>query len=77
MLHRFRFKPSSSPYLAAMTAALFVVGPLGVRLGRRRVLFAGLVIFGAGSLMGTFASDLPIHVAPRSVQRLAAPRWLP
>jgi MFS family permease len=57
-------------YLAAMTAALCVVGPIGDRLGRRRVLIAGLAIFGAGSLLGAFAADLPVLIAARALQGL-------
>jgi MFS family permease len=57
-------------YLAAMTVALCVVGPIGDRFGRRRVLFAGLGIFGAGSLLGALAADLQVLIVARGLQGL-------
>jgi MFS family permease len=55
-------------YLVLSTAGLLVAGPLGDRLGRRRVLLAGFALFIVASLIGSMATTLPVLVAARAVQ---------
>jgi DHA1 family bicyclomycin/chloramphenicol resistance-like MFS transporter len=57
-----------SAYVLAFGLLQLVYGPLSDRLGRRRVLLAGLAVAGAGSLAAVFAPDLPTLVAARALQ---------
>ncbi len=57
-----------SAYVLAFGVLQLVYGPLSDRLGRRRVLLAGLAVAGAGSLAAMFAPDLPTLVAARALQ---------
>jgi DHA1 family bicyclomycin/chloramphenicol resistance-like MFS transporter len=59
-------------YLATMAALQLVGGPLADRFGRRRVVFAGLAIFLAGSLLATLAPDLAALTAGRALQAASA-----
>jgi EmrB/QacA subfamily drug resistance transporter len=55
-------------YLVVLASLLLLGGSLGDRFGRRRVLRAGLVVFGAGSLACSFASSVAMLVAFRMLQ---------
>ncbi len=44
-------------YLLLYAGLLLAAGTLGDRFGRRRALVVGLVIFGAGSILATFATS--------------------
>ncbi len=55
-------------YLVVLASLLLLGGSLGDRFGRRRVLRAGLVVFGAGSLACSFASSVPMLIAFRMLQ---------
>ena len=55
-------------YLVVLASLLLLGGSLGDRLGRRRVLRAGLVVFGAGSLACSFATSVTMLVAFRMLQ---------
>ncbi len=55
-------------YLVTTTAGLLIVGPLGDRVGRRRVLLAGIAIFVAAAAWGAAAPNLPALVAARALQ---------
>lgn len=59
-------------YLAALTAAVFVAGHLGDRLGLRPMLLAGLLVFAAGSLLCGVAPSLGLLVGARVVQGIGA-----
>ncbi len=55
-------------YLVLATAGLLVAGPLGDRLGRRRVLLGGFALFIVASLLGCAATTLPVLIAARALQ---------
>ncbi len=59
-------------YLLGMTATSVAVGDLGDRLGHRRVLLAGLALFGGAALAGACAPGLGVLVAARGVQGVGA-----
>ena len=59
-------------YLLAMTALVVVAGRLGDRLGRRRLLMAGLLLFTLASLLCAQAPSLEALVAARALQGLGA-----
>ena len=58
-------------YLIAMASLQPVAGKLGDRLGRRRLVLAGLVWFGLASLGAGLAPDLPLLIAFRIQQAVA------
>jgi EmrB/QacA subfamily drug resistance transporter len=55
-------------YLVVMAALLLLAGSLGDRLGRRKVLRTGLVLFGAGSLACSLSVNLPMLIGFRMLQ---------
>ncbi|PWC53494.1 MFS transporter [Azospirillum sp. TSO22-1] len=59
-------------YLLAVTTLIVGVGRLGDRIGRRRLLLAGLALFTAASALCGAASTLWLLVAARAVQGLGA-----
>jgi EmrB/QacA subfamily drug resistance transporter len=61
-----------SAYMIAVGAALIPAGRLGDLRGHRRVVVAGLVIFGGSSLVCGLASSYPLLIAFRSLQGLGA-----
>ena len=63
-------------YLLALGSLLLLGGALGDALGRRRVLVAGVVGFGAASALCAAAPD-GVLVACRSVQGVAAALLVP
>ncbi|WP_083966696.1 MFS transporter [Demequina globuliformis] len=67
----------SASYAVVLAAFLLTAGSLGDRLGRRRVLVAGIVLFLAGSLMAASAESAGNLIAGRLVQGLGATAILP
>lgn len=59
-------------YLLGSTTLLVVVGRLGDRIGRRRLLLAGIAVFTAASLLGGLAPTLPLLVVARAMQGIGA-----
>ena len=57
-----------SGYMLALAAFLIPAGRLGDLLGRKRVLLAGLVIFGGSSLAGGLAPSAEVVIAARVAQ---------
>ena len=64
-------------YTVALASLLLAGGALGDRLGHRRVVLRGLVIFGAASAGCALAPDAPALVAARAVQGIGAALLLP
>ncbi len=54
--------------IVAIAFSLLIYGPLSDRFGRRPLLILGLVLFLAGSLIGTFAPNSAVLVAGRTIQ---------
>ncbi|MFG1851245.1 MFS transporter [Actinomadura geliboluensis] len=64
-------------YLLVFAAVLLPAGLLGDRLGRKRLLLAGLAVFGAASLAGAFAGGTGGVIAARAFMGLGAAVVLP
>jgi EmrB/QacA subfamily drug resistance transporter len=64
-------------YLLVFTGLLLAAGSLGDRFGRRRMLFAGLGVFGLGSLMGALSSSSTELIAARAVMGVGAAAIMP
>jgi MFS transporter, DHA2 family, methylenomycin A resistance protein len=64
-------------YVLVLAALILVAGTLGDRVGRRRLLLCGLVIFTAASAACALASDDPQLIAFRAVQGLGAALMAP
>lgn len=59
-------------YLLTMTATSLTVGHLGDLIGRRRMLFAGTVLFAVAAVLAAFAPTLGVLIAARALQGVAA-----
>ena len=59
-------------YLLAITTLIVSVGRLGDIIGPRRLLLAGLVLFGAASTLCGGAPSLPLLIAARAMQGFGA-----
>ena len=59
-------------YAITLASVLLVCGALADRIGRRRVLVAGLVVFAAASLVCAFAGDPVVLDVGRGIQGLGA-----
>jgi EmrB/QacA subfamily drug resistance transporter len=59
-------------YTVTFAGFLLLGGRAADLLGRRRVFVSGLILFGAASLAGGFASDQGLLIAARAVQGLGA-----
>ena len=59
-------------YLLPLGALLLTGGAAGDRFGRKRLLMAGTLLFGAASLACALAPNLPILLASRAVQGVGA-----
>jgi EmrB/QacA subfamily drug resistance transporter len=64
-------------YAIVFAALLVTAGRTADRLGRRRVFFAGLLVFSAGSGLCGLAPSLPLLVAGRAAQGVGAALLLP
>ncbi|QMU75126.1 MFS transporter [Streptacidiphilus sp. PB12-B1b] len=64
-------------YLVVFAAAMLPAGLLGDRFGRRRLLIAGLTLFGAASLVGTLTDSAATLIAVRAVMGLGAAFIMP
>lgn len=64
-------------YLLTIAATVVTVGRLGDIYGRRRVFLIGLVLFGAGSVIGGASDSATAVIAARVVQGLGAAALLP
>lgn len=61
-----------SSFFIAFACGQLVVGPLSDRLGRKRVVMAGLVVFVAGCILCASAGTLSVLIARRVIQALGA-----
>ncbi|OYW75608.1 MAG: MFS transporter [Verrucomicrobia bacterium 12-59-8] len=59
-------------YLLAITTLIVSVGRLGDIIGRRRLLLAGISLFTLASILCGVSTTLPLLIAARAVQGLAA-----
>lgn len=57
-LHKSDLGPVLSAALVGFAAGPLIAGPLADRIGRKKVLFGALLVFGASSLLASFAADL-------------------
>ena len=64
-------------YNLVFAALLLMCGALSDRIGRKGMLLAGLAVFGAASLAGSFASDPAWLIAARAVMGLGAAMTFP
>jgi EmrB/QacA subfamily drug resistance transporter len=64
-------------YNLAFAALVLVAGSLSDRLGRKGMLLAGLGVFGAASLAGSFAASSGELIAARAVMGLGAAMMFP
>jgi MFS family permease len=61
-----------SAYILASTVTVPLYGKLADRLGRKRVLIFGLMLFAMGSVLSGAAVSMPMLIAMRAVQGLGA-----
>lgn len=59
-------------YLLTMTAASVVVGSLGDRWGRKRVLISGIATFTLGAAIAALSSSFAVLIAARALQGVGA-----
>ena len=64
-------------YNLVFAALVLASGGLSDRLGRKGVLLAGLAVFGAASLAGSFAATVGQLIAARAVMGLGAAMMFP
>jgi EmrB/QacA subfamily drug resistance transporter len=64
-------------YTLVFAGLLFTFGVLGDRLGRKRVLMAGLVLFGLGSLLSAYSHTPDQLIAARAVMGLGGAAVMP
>ncbi|NGO77930.1 MFS transporter [Streptomyces sp. YC504] len=64
-------------YTLVFAGMLFTAGLLGDRLGRKRMLLAGLVVFGAGSLLAAESGSPAMLIVFRAVMGLGAAFVMP
>ncbi|MEU0546063.1 MFS transporter [Nocardia sp. NPDC005978] len=67
----------SSAYTLALAAVMLPAGALGDRYGRKKILLAALLLFGAASLACAFAGTSGQLIAARAVLGLAAAAMMP
>ena len=64
-------------YAVVFAGLLLTAGAIGDRFGRRRALLAGLVVFGAGAVVGGLATDAAQVIAGRVVMGIGAAFIMP
>ncbi len=64
-------------YTLVFAGLLFSFGVLGDRLGRKRVLMAGLIVFGLGSLFSAYSRSPDVLIAARAVMGLGGAAVMP
>jgi DHA2 family multidrug resistance protein-like MFS transporter len=64
-------------YILVFAALLFTWGALGDRLGRKKVLVVGLIIFGAASMLSAFAVNAPMLIGSRALMGIGGAAVLP
>ena len=64
-------------YTLVFAGLLFTFGVLGDRIGRKRVLMAGLVLFGLGSLFSAYSHSPDVLIAARAVMGLGGAAVMP
>ncbi|MFF0339629.1 MFS transporter [Kribbella sp. NPDC004875] len=64
-------------YIITLAGLLLVCGALGDRIGHRRVVLAGLAVFGGASLACGIAPTVGLLIAARAVQGIGAALLLP
>lgn len=64
-------------YVLALAGVLMLAGSIGDRYGRKRWMTGGLLLFGAGSIIGAIAPDIATLIAGRAVQGVGAAFVLP
>ncbi|MFF2028554.1 MFS transporter, partial [Streptomyces sp. NPDC058171] len=67
----------SSAYTLVLAAALLPAGALGDRYGRKKLLLGALVLFGAASLLCSYASTSGQLIAGRTLLGLGAAVMMP
>ncbi|GAB2608845.1 MFS transporter [Paractinoplanes abujensis] len=64
-------------YAFVLAGLLLTMGTLGDRIGRRLLLLAGAVAFGAGSLIAAYASSAESFIAARAAMGIAGATLMP
>ncbi|MER5494725.1 MFS transporter [Streptomyces sp. NPDC002490] len=64
-------------YPFVLAGLLLTMGALGDRIGRKRLLMGGAVVFGAASLMASFASSPTMLIAARALLGLGGATLMP
>src|SRR4051812_48041434 len=64
-------------YILAFAVLMLTAAALGDRLGRRRVFFAGVVVFSVASAAGALAPSVGVLVAARAVQGIGGAVIMP
>ena len=67
----------SASYTLVLGALIIPMGSLGDRFGRKRVLLAGLAIFGASSAACAFANSAGVLIAARAFQGIGGAAMMP
>jgi DHA2 family multidrug resistance protein-like MFS transporter len=64
-------------YAIIFAGLLISAGAIGDRFGRKRALQGGLLVFGVGSIIGTFAGDVTMVIVSRAVMGIGAAFVMP
>ena len=64
-------------YLVVYAGLLLLAGAIGDRIGHKRLLAAGLVFFGAGSVMSSLSGSVGVLIACRVVMGVGAAAIMP
>jgi EmrB/QacA subfamily drug resistance transporter len=59
-------------YALTFAAFMLAFGTLSDRLGRKRLMVAGVVVFGVGSLLGALAPNVSVLIAARAIMGVGA-----